>query len=306
MAKETIRSRRKTEYPFMNEITEEYQRKIRNREVKSLDKVEFICNKNLGHPNYFQSLNNHQSGQGCPLYRYIKSSSKMIKTDYPFMNEITPYWQDKIRDGLVRQRDRVEFICQNDTSHSNYFQTLNNHSKGKGCPECYGNKRITNYSFMSEIVPYWQSKIKNGECSNRTKVEFICEKHGNYWQRLDAHKSGQGCPVCNEPQGERKINDFLINYGIDYVSQKVFDDCKLMRSLRFDFYLVSQNIAIEHQGKQHYEPIDYFGGEKVFALQQKKDNVKRQYCKDNGIKLIEISYLDFDNIENILYTELNI
>lgn len=30
------------------------------------------------------------------------------------------------------------------------------------------------------------------------------------------------------------------------------------------------------------------------------DNIKRDYCKINKIKLLEIPYWEFDNIENIL------
>lgn len=32
----------------------------------------------------------------------------------------------------------------------------------------------------------------------------------------------------------------------------------------------------------------------------------RQYCKEHGIKLIEIPYWDYDNIETILNKELDI
>ena len=35
-----------------------------------------------------------------------------------------------------------------------------------------------------------------------------------------------------------------------------------------------------------------------FELQQKHDQIKRDYCKNNGIKLLEITYKD--NIEKVL------
>lgn len=38
----------------------------------------------------------------------------------------------------------------------------------------------------------------------------------------------------------------------------------------------------------------------------KKDNIKKEYCIKNNIKLIEISYKDYKNIENILIKELNL
>lgn len=33
---------------------------------------------------------------------------------------------------------------------------------------------------------------------------------------------------------------------------------------------------------------------------QKRDDIKTNYCKNNGIVLIRIPYFDFDNISNIL------
>ena len=64
------------------------------------------------------------------------------------------------------------------------------------------------------------------------------------------------------------------------------------------------NICIEYQGKQHYEPILYFGGEDNFELIVKHDKIKKNYCVENNIKLIEISYLDFNNITTILDSHL--
>lgn len=63
-------------------------------------------------------------------------------------------------------------------------------------------------------------------------------------------------------------------------------------------YIPSQNILIEYQGLQHYEPIDYFGGEKQFDRQQKHDQLKRDYARKNGYNLIEVPYIE-DTYEKI-------
>lgn len=46
------------------------------------------------------------------------------------------------------------------------------------------------------------------------------------------------------------------------------------------------NIAIECQGKQHFEPIDFFGGEENFLKQKERDKEKLEECKQHGIKMI--------------------
>lgn len=47
---------------------------------------------------------------------------------------------------------------------------------------------------------------------------------------------------------------------------------------------------IECQGEQHFMPIEEFGGERKFVIQQRNDEEKRKYAKAKDIKLIEISY----------------
>ena len=94
------------------------------------------------------------------------------------------------------------------------------------------------------------------------------------------------------------IRQWLINNGIEYEYQKSFADCRDKRSLPFDFYLPEYNVCIEYDGKQHYESIEYFGGEESFAYTQRHDEIKNQYCADNNIKLLRIPY--FANVEEEL------
>ena len=66
------------------------------------------------------------------------------------------------------------------------------------------------------------------------------------------------------------------------------------------------HILIEAQGKQHEQPIKYFGGHEHFKIQQEHDKRKREYAEKNGYKLLEIWYYDYDKIEEILSRELEL
>lgn len=68
--------------------------------------------------------------------------------------------------------------------------------------------------------------------------------------------------------------------------------------LSYDIYICGLKVAIEYQGKQHYEPVAYFGGEQHFINQQERDAEKLRLSKKNGIQLIYISY--WDNITSAL------
>lgn len=70
--------------------------------------------------------------------------------------------------------------------------------------------------------------------------------------------------------------------------------------MRFDFAVFKDNgelsHLIEYDGQQHFEPVSYFGGQKRFEDQIKKDKLKNEYCTKNNIKLIRIKYDEFDKI----------
>lgn len=59
---------------------------------------------------------------------------------------------------------------------------------------------------------------------------------------------------------------------------------------RIDIFIKELNIAIEYNGKQHYEPITYFGGREGFLKTVERDEMKRKKCKRNGCELIEVKY----------------
>ncbi len=58
-----------------------------------------------------------------------------------------------------------------------------------------------------------------------------------------------------------------------------------------DIYIPSLKLGLEFQGKQHYEPVDFFGGEEAFVKAQERDQRKAGLCAENGVKLI---YFRFD------------
>lgn len=62
------------------------------------------------------------------------------------------------------------------------------------------------------------------------------------------------------------------------------------RQLSYDVYICKLNIAIEYQGKQHFEPVEIFGGEEAFKKQQERDKLKRELSVQKGVHLIYINY----------------
>ena len=63
-------------------------------------------------------------------------------------------------------------------------------------------------------------------------------------------------------------------------------------------------MCIEFDGIQHFEPINYFGGEKELELVQKRDRIKTAYCQENNIGLVRVRF--DENINNKLNNYINI
>lgn len=99
---------------------------------------------------------------------------------------------------------------------------------------------------------------------------------------------------CIKSSGESLIISILQKLNINYEYQKKFND--LDRLFIFDFYLPDDNTIIEYNGIQHYEPVEYFGGEIRFQQQLEIDEQKKEWCKQKGFKFLEISYKQFSQL----------
>lgn len=142
-----------------------------------------------------------------------------------------------------------------------------------------------------------------GSINGITHIYYICKNHiknGTQKIRVDHLLEGVKCPYCNISKGEEKIEKCLLTNNIEYKREYIFKDCKNKEALRFDFYLPKYNSVIEYQGIQHYKSIEYMGGRTRYDKQLENDNIKRKYCKNNNVKLFEIPYIEFDNIENVI------
>lgn len=102
--------------------------------------------------------------------------------------------------------------------------------------------------------------------------------------------------------GELKIKNILQENNTPFKEQIKMDELRgKTLALSFDFAILNEigNVIclIEYQGEQHFHPINFFGGYEKYQKQCEYDNLKRQYCLNNHIKLIEIPYTDYSKID---------
>lgn len=103
----------------------------------------------------------------------------------------------------------------------------------------------------------------------------------------------RSCGCNKRSKYEEAVESYLLLHNIDYDCEHRFSDCKNHFMLPFDFYLPNYNgkdYCIEVQGQHHYEPIVGWRGEQGFKEILHNDEIKKKYCDENNIILIELPY----------------
>ena len=242
------------------------------------------------------SPSNALQGKGCYRCGSEKISSRFLKPVDDYIEELLVKNPDiKLTGEYVNRKTLAEHYCN---KHNNYFDISPECAlRGYGCPMC-ASEKLRAYHLKSENQYIAELKEINPDIILRdqyvgTHINTLheCLICGCEWKPRPSNiLSGYGCPRCSESKGEKMVESWLKHNQMIYIPQKKFDNCCDQRPLPFDFYLPCYNICIEYQGKQHYEAIDYFGGEASLLYTQYHDKIKFNYCKTNHIRLICIPY----------------
>lgn len=82
------------------------------------------------------------------------------------------------------------------------------------------------------------------------------------------------------------------------IVRELFPDQRILREaspkwlgrMRLDIFLPELQLAIEHQGEQHYRPISVFGGEDAHTRVVERDALKRQLCRQNEVEVLDVRF----------------
>lgn len=238
------------------------------------------------------------SGKGCP-----KCAGNIKKSHIEYISELSVVNNDIIVVGeYINARTPIEHMCKIDGFV--WMAQPTSVLSGCGCPKCAGNIKKSHEEYLREVQTINSDiEVIDGYINANTPIKHRCKLDGFIWS-VSPYSiiNGCGCPQCNETIGERQIRQWLTVHNIEYEFQKRFVDCCDIHSLPFDFYLPKFNTVIEYDGKQHFEPICFFGGEDKFKITVKHDDIKNNYCANNNIRIIRILYSQ--NVETILNNSL--
>lgn len=272
--------------------------------VNSTTKVCIICPI---HGEFWQRPAEHLRGKGCiKCGQALCGQKQREKAKEIFVTRC------KAIHGEKYTYDKVDYV----DSHTKIIVTCKKHGdfetlpyrilNGCGCKMC---KSENAHKLLSKGTSRFIADAKriHGDLydyslcnyyNSHSKVIVICREHGTFEVGAGEHLDGCGCPLCKESLGEKRIRMYLEKKGISFIRQHpiIYKENKY----KVDFFISSRNLIIEYNGEQHYKPVKMFGGAKAFHKQKQRDINLRDYCKEENIRLLEISYLQYPIIEQVL------
>lgn len=264
--------------------------------VNYTTKVCIICKE---HGEFWQRPDKHLIGQGCPKCGAKKCRKTMLKNDKEtfFRKAKAKFgdYYDLSKVNYIDAKTKVEIVCP---IHGSFWQTPDRFLHSKiGCQKCAKNHHYTLEEWVNRANAIHHNKYsydKNTEYKNCfQKMIITCPKHGDFEQEANSHLQGCGCPKCqirlNQNKLYYKLMDRFCGEEIQYEASP-----KWLERQFFDIYFPKYNIAIEYNGIQHYQAVDFFGGEEGFKNCQRLDELKQEKCLKNNCTLIIFKY-DYNN-----------
>jgi len=201
-------------------------------------------------------------------------------------------------------KDKLEIKCQFNHIFKMRWREL---QTGSWCQKCgieNRRKKSKKFQLIDELREWlWINReaelLSNEYKNNRDKLEIKCKYEHVFRMCWGKISEGYWCPTCSIGMSER-----VTKTAFEEIFQVSFDKIrpKNLRNddgncLELDGYNDNVNwkgdkfkIAFEHQGRQHYEKIEYFKGIS-FEKRLLFDETKRKWCKENDIILIEVPEL---------------
>lgn len=152
-------------------------------------------------------------------------------------------------------------------------------------------KEFETYQALNNII-CWNYRFNNFNDSMKAV-------HNAYIERDNTIREILGLPLNMKLKNTSELTLYKI-------VKDVFEDAiyqyrtEWLGKQSIDIFIPSRQIAIEYQGQQHFEPINFFGGKESFIRQQENDNRKKKLCIEHNIILIEWKYNENISTENLI------
>lgn len=255
------------------------------------------------HGDFSQRAGQHMRGNGCPLCRRGRKSSKFKGQTRQQRFESWLERADKLHSGFysyarvvfVNTKTPVTIVCP---AHGEFSQTPGNHVDGPcGCPQCASKSKsdLRTKSHAGWIAGFLdahgESAYDYTVCEDiaaaTQRVSIGCHSHGVFRQQAYVHQQGLGCPKCSgkESTPEVEMREWLAA-TLPPGEELQMNTRSVIPPFELDVYLPGLKVALEFNGT--YWHCD----ERKARLYHQKKSLA---CRSLGIQLIHVYEHDWDS-----------
>lgn len=260
--------------------------------------------------NAYVALSDYLKQSECPSCGCESKKNRVEKNRINNIGE--KYGRLTIIDILWDERP-AKAICKCDCG-KDYIGTkadiISGHTRSCGCLQSENTSNANTKDWTGHISHFGVEFICQDSMNDKGQWLWRCRCGicGTMFVDLPArinngHVTSCGCRIRSS--GEEYVENILIDMGVSFKPQYTFAGCKYKCQLHFDFAIFDNDKVIgviEYDGKQHFEVIDWFGGEDGFRKTQQRDMIKNTYCKSHNIPLLRLPYtLSTNEIKNKIY-----
>lgn len=257
--------------------------------VNSETKLQLRC-KNCGRRWKARPHDLHRATVGCPRCGHQKGGRKLAYSHEKIVRELSRLGITLLSSYVSSQRPiRVRF---EQCGHA-VLRTWNEIQRGVGCPKCAPNIPPPAKEYRAIAAKFGGEVLEIAKTSNRHSIWRCSLGHTFRRPVISIKELNTFCTVCSGSYAE-----MLCRMAVEKLFGKPFQKIRKagMKSLRgrpleLDMYNDDLKIAVEHHGSQHYKAISNWTGEEGLKTQRLHDQRRREFCRENGILLIEIRQL---------------
>lgn len=199
-----------------------------------------------------------------------------------YIDDLRPFLDSEINDEKISFFDSLDFQWIDD-----YFIEFLTH---KISNDTYHFDRYEKYDekytdLRNEISRQFKDIILNSE--NNFRDSNGIKRVGEFWK--------------SETELFYKIKEMFSGEEIIQHGQPLW-----LGEQHLDIYFPIKNIGIEYHGRQHFEPIDFFGGEEGFKKNVERDQRKKKLCEKHSCHLIIVQKgYDIDDLKRQIEESIN-
>lgn len=223
----------------------------------------------------------------CSTYRGPPSDSESFRSEVETLTE----GEYSVMGSFVRAMEPV--LLRHNVCKHEFLMNPTHFRRGRRCPKCGGTKRKTHDEFVRQVEELEGDaySVVGRYVNADTKIAMRHERCGREYLVAPAKfVVGRRCPLCfaerRQSLAVQAIQTELRKNG-RYFREEYWDG-ELRGpgggAMRFDFFLHSDNLAVEYDGEQH------FNGwlTRRISAERERDSIKNAYCIKKGIRLLRI------------------